>query len=171
MRWARRIEFVGDTANQVIPLIVFTRPGETNGIEHYDPQQLIVPGATNYTFHLPPPMREAEKILPGNWLVTVTMFDAAGERLNSFAGLMLTIGNIDLRMTRPELPTRVKAAEPIKATFKLDNRGDTKEKVTAIVAFTKPGTAKSIEFSFTRSPPDRRRSMPSSTRRHGRPRP
>lgn len=144
------LENVGDTANQVTPLIVFTRPGDTNGIEHYDPQQLVVPGASTYTFHLPPSVREAEKILPGNWLVTVTMFDAAGERLNSFAGLMLTIGNIDLRMTRPELPTRVKASEPIRATFKVDNRGDTKEKVTAIVAFTKPGTAKSVEFSFTR---------------------
>ncbi|HVH45152.1 MAG TPA: hypothetical protein VM925_22520 [Labilithrix sp.] len=144
------IENIGDTANRITPLIVFTRPGETAGIEHYDPQQLIVPGASTYTFRLSQQTREAEGILPGTWLVTVTMFDAAGERLNSFAGLPLAIGNIDVRMTRPELPTRVKSSEPLRATFKVDNRGDTKEKITAVVAFTKPGTTTSVEFAFTR---------------------
>lgn len=144
------LENIGDTANKITPLIVFTRPGETNGIEHYDPEQLIVPGASSYTFRISAATREAEKILPGAWLVTVTMFDAAGERLNSYAGLPLAIGNIDLRMTRPDLPARVKSSDPIVATFKIENHGDTKEKVTAIVAFTKPGTTKSIELSFTR---------------------
>ena len=144
------IENYGDTANKVTPLIVFTRPGETAGIEHYDPPQLVVPGTSTYTFRLSKKTREDEKIFPGSWLVTVTMFDAAGDRLNSFAGLPLSIGNIDIRMTRPELPARVKVGEALRATFKLENRGDTKEKVTAVVAFTKPGTDTSTEFSFTR---------------------
>ncbi len=144
------VENVGDTANKVTPLIVFTRPGETAGIEHYDPPQLMVPGTSTYTFRLSPKARAAEGIHPGAWLVTVTMFDAAGDRLNSFAGLPLAIGRSDLRMTRPELPARVKSEEPLRATFKLENRGETKEKVTAIVAFTKPGATTSEEFSFTR---------------------
>ena len=144
------IQNVGDTANKVTPLIVFTRPGETAGIEHYDPAQLVVPGTSTYTFRLSQRAREAEGILPGSWLVTVTMFDAAGDRLNSFAGLPLSIGNIDIRMTRPELPARVKSDEPLRVSFKLENRGDVKEKVTAIVAFTKPGTAAGAELSFTR---------------------
>lgn len=147
------IENVGDTANRVTPLIVFTRPGETTGIEHYEPPQLVVPGASTYTFHLSQHVREKEAILPGTWLVTVTMFDAAGDRLNSFAGLPLAIGNIDVRMTRPALPARIAATQPLRATFKLDNRGDTKEKITAIVAFTKPGTTNSVELAFTREIP------------------
>jgi hypothetical protein len=144
------VQNVGDTANKVTPLIAFTRPGETTSIEHYDAPQLVVPGASTITIRLSQQAREAERILPGSWLVTVTMFDAAGDRLNTFAGLPLLIGNIDIRMTRPELPTRVKSADPIRATFKLENRGDTKEKITAIVVFTKPGTTTSAEFSFTR---------------------
>lgn len=144
------VENVGDTANKVTPLIVFTRPGETAGIEHYDPPQLVVPGTSTYTFRLSRQTREAEGILPGSWLVTVTMFDAAGDRLNTFAGLPLAIGNTDIRMTRPDLPARVKSDEALRVTFKLENRGDTKEKVTAIVAFTKPGTTTSAELSFTR---------------------
>lgn len=144
------IENVGDTASRVTPLIVFTRPGETAGIEHYDPPELVVPGASTHTFRLSQETREREGIMPGSWLVTITMFDAAGDRLNSFAGLPLSIGNIDIRMTRPELPARVKSAEELRVVFKMENRGDIKEKVTAIVAFTKPGTTTSAEFSFTR---------------------
>lgn len=144
------IRNAGDTANRVTPLIVFTRPGGTAGIEHYDPAALVVPGASTYTLRLTAAARAAEGISPGAWLVTVTMFDAAGDRLGSFAGLPLTIGNVDVRATRPELPTRVKASEPLRATFKLDNRGDTTEKVTAVVAFTKPGTTTSVELAFVR---------------------
>jgi hypothetical protein len=144
------IENVGDSANRITPLVVFTRPGDTNGIEIYDPPQLIVPGTTNYTFRLTQQAREAKGVNPGTWLVTVTMFDAAGDRLNTFAGLPLAIGNIDIRMTRPEIPVHVKTSEPIRVTFKLENRGDTREKVTAVVAFTKPGTTTSREFVFNR---------------------
>jgi hypothetical protein len=147
------IENRGDTANRVTPLVVFTRPGETTGIEHYDPPVLAVPGASTYTLRLSQHAREAEKILPGSWLVTVTMFDAAGDRMNTFAGLPLTIGAIDVRMTRPELPSRVKASAALRTVFKLDNRGDTRDKVTAVVAFTKPGTTSSREFTFTRDVP------------------
>lgn len=143
----------GDTANRITPLIVFTRPGDTNGIEHYDPPQLVVPGSSSYTIRLSAQEREAEGIKPGSWLVTVTMFDAAGDRLGSYAGLPLAIGEVDLRMTRPVLPTRVKSSSPLRATFKLENRGDTSDKVTAIVAFTKPGTSASVEFAYTREIP------------------
>ncbi|HVM69291.1 MAG TPA: hypothetical protein VM204_05575, partial [Gaiellaceae bacterium] len=48
------VQNVGDTSNKVTPLIVFTRPGETRGIEHYDPPQLVVPGASSLAIHLPP---------------------------------------------------------------------------------------------------------------------
>jgi hypothetical protein len=81
------------------------------------------------------------------------MFDAAGDRLNSFAGLPLTIGAIDVRMARPELPTRVSVDAPLRAIFKLENRGDTPDRVTAVIAFTKPGTTTSREFTFTREVP------------------
>lgn len=147
------IENRGDTANKVTPLVVFTRPGETTGIEHYDPAVLAVPGASTYTLRLTPQAREAEGIHAGSWLVTITMFDAAGDRMNSFAGLPLTIGAIDIRMTRPELPSRVKSTAPIRAVFKLENRGDTPDKITAVVAFTKPGTSTSKELVFTREVP------------------
>lgn len=147
------IENVGDSSNRVTPLIVFTRPGETKGIEHYERPQLVLPGASTYVLRLSALAREAEGIAPGSWLVTVTMFDAAGDRLNSFAGLPLTIGSIDVRMTRPELPARLSARAPFRATFKLDNRGDTKDKITAIVTFTKPGTTTGHEFVFTREVP------------------
>ncbi|HVJ94527.1 MAG TPA: hypothetical protein VM580_32290, partial [Labilithrix sp.] len=43
---------VGDTANKVTPLIVFTRPGETAGIEHYDPAVLAIPGTSTITIRL-----------------------------------------------------------------------------------------------------------------------
>lgn len=144
------IQNVGDTANRVIPLVVFTRPGETTGIEHYDPPQLALPGASTYTMRLSNEARIAEGIGAGSWLVTVTMFDAAGDRLNSFAGLPLTIGTIDIHLVRPELPARVQTGAAIRATFKLENRGDTPDKITAVVAFTKPGTTGSHEFVFTR---------------------
>lgn len=147
------IENRGDTANKVTPLVVFTRPGETTGIEHYDPAVLAVPGASTYTLRLSAQAREAEGIRAGSWLVTVTMFDAAGDRMNSYAGLPLTIGAIDIRMTRPELPARVKRTEPIRTVFKLENRGDTRDKITAVVAFTKPGTTSSHELTFTREIP------------------
>lgn len=147
------IENRGDTANRVTPLVVFTRPGETTGIEHYDPPVLAVPGASTYTLRLSQHAREAEGIRPGSWLVTVTMFDAAGDRMNTFAGLPLTIGAIDIRMTRPELPVRVKRSAAIRTVFKLENRGDTSDKVTAVVAFTKPGTTSSHELVFTRDVP------------------
>lgn len=144
------IENLGDTANRVTPLVVFTRPGETAGIEHYEPPQLVVPGASTYALRLSQRTRAAERIGAGSWLVTVTMFDAAGERLNSFAGLPLTIGNVDVRMRRPELPVRVASAAPLVAKFKLENRGDTKDKITAVIAFTKPGASTSTEFTFVR---------------------
>lgn len=147
------IENVGDSANRVTPLVVFTRPGETKGIEHYESPQLVLPGKSTYELRLSPALREAEGITAGSWLVTVTMFDAAGDRLNSFAGLPLTIGSIDLRMTRPELPARVSAGAPFRATFKLENHGDTRDKITAIVTFTKPGTTTGREFVFTREIP------------------
>lgn len=147
------IQNVGDTANRVTPLIVFTRPGQTAGIEHYDPPELAVPGTSSHTFRLSAADREAEGIGPGSWLVTITIFDAAGERMNSFAGMPLTIGKIDLRLSRPELPSRVRRGEPIQARFRFENKGDTADKVQAIVALTKPGTTKSHEFVFTRDVP------------------
>ncbi|MDB5215188.1 MAG: hypothetical protein JWO86_3115 [Myxococcaceae bacterium] len=147
------IENVGDSSNRVTPLVVFTRPGETKGIEHYDPPQVVLPGTSTYVLRLTALARETERIAPGSWLVTVTMFDAAGDRLNSFAGLPLTIGSIDLRMTRPELPARVRAGAALHATFKLENHGDTKDRITAIVTFTKPGTTNGREFVFTRDVP------------------
>jgi hypothetical protein len=144
------IQNAGDTANRVTPLVVFTRPGETQGIEHYDPPQFALPGASTYTVRLSQQAREAEGIAAGSWLVTVTMFDAAGDRLNSFFGMQLTIGTIDIRMTRPELPTRVQGSLPLRTTFKFENRGDTQDKITAVISFTKPGTTASHEFIFTR---------------------
>jgi hypothetical protein len=143
----------GDTANKVTPLIVFTRPGETTGIEHYDPPVLAVPGTSTYALRLSPHARETEGIGAGSWLVTVTTFDAAGDRMNSFAGLPLTIGAIDIRMTRPELPARVKSAAAMRAVFRLENRGDTPDTITAVVTFTKPGTTASRELVFTREVP------------------
>jgi hypothetical protein len=147
------IENVGDSSNRVTPLVVFTRPGDTKGIEHYDSPQAVLPGTSTYTLRLTALAREAEGIAPGSWLVTVTMFDAAGDRLNSFAGLPLTIGSIDLRMTRPELPARVRAGAPLHATFKLENHGDTKDRISAVITFTKPGTTNGREFVFTRDVP------------------
>lgn len=147
------IQNVGDTANRVVPLVVFTRPGETQGIEHYDPPQLVLPGASVFAVRLSQQAREAEGIAPGSWLVTVTMFDAAGDRVNSYYGLPLTIGGIDIRMARPELPTRVAGAAQFRARFKLENKGDTTDKITAVVSFTKPGTTASHEFVFTRDAP------------------
>lgn len=143
----------GDTANKVTPLIVFTRPGETKGIEHYDPPVLAVPGTSSYVLRLSPRAREAEGIGAGSWLVTVTTFDAAGDRMNSFAGLPLTIGAIDIRMRRPELPTRVKRSAAMRAVFRLENQGDTPDTITAVVTFTKPGTTASHELVFTRTVP------------------
>lgn len=140
----------GDTANRVTPLVVFTRPGETIGIEHYDPPTLVVPGASSFEVRLTPATREKENIRSGSWLVTVTMFDSAGDRLSSFAGIPLAIGNIDLRMERPELPTRVGETDVLRARFTFDNRGDTADKITAVVAFTRPGTSQSHELTFTR---------------------
>lgn len=143
----------GDTANRVTPLVVFTRPGETAGIEHYEPPLLVVPGTSTYTVRLSRGAREKENVGAGAWLVTVTMFDAAGDRLNSYAGLPLTIGNIDLRFPRPDLPPKFRASEPLKVVFRFDNRGDTADKVSAVVAFTKPGTTASQEFVFAKVVP------------------
>ncbi len=147
------IQNVGDTANRVTPLIVFTRPGETVGIEHYDPPTLVVPGVATHTFRLSREAREAEKIGPGPWLVTITVFDAAGDRMSSFAGLPLAIGTVDLRLPRPDLPVRVKATEPVRATFRFENKGDTADKVTCVVAFTRPGSTATREVSFVRDVP------------------
>lgn len=147
---------LGDTANRVTPLIAFTRPGATAGIEHYAPPELVVPGAASYTIRLSREAREAAGVGPGSWLVTVTAFDAGGDRLSSYAGMPLTIGRIDLRMTRPVLPVHLSAHEALRALFELENRGDTPDKVSTVVAFTKPGTAASKEFVFTREiPPGR----------------
>ncbi len=147
------IHNIGDTANRVTPLIVFTRPGETTGIEHYDPPTLVVPGVAGHTFRLSRETREAEKIGPGAWLVTITVFDAAGDRMGSFAGLPLAIGTVDLRLPRPDLPVRVREAEPLRATFRFENKGDTADKVTCVVAFTRPGSTATQEVSFVREVP------------------
>ena len=147
------IQNLGDTASKVTPLIVFTRPGETRGIEHYDPPTLVVPGVASHTFRLSRAAREAEKIGPGAWLVTITVFDAAGDRMTSFAGLPLAIGAVDLRLPRPELPVKVRSSEPLRATFRFENRGDASDKVTCVVAFTRPGSAVTQEVSFVREVP------------------
>ena len=147
------INNVGDTANRITPLVVFTRPGDTAGIEYYEAPLLAPPGTSAFAVRISQKIRESKKIGPGSWLVTVTMFDGAGDRMNSFAGLPLTIGNIDLRLTRPELPTYLRSAAPLRVTFRFENHGDTYDKVTAVVAFTKPGTTSSKEFSFTREVP------------------
>lgn len=142
------IENVGDTGNRVTPLVVFTRPGDTRGIEHYEPAQLVPPGRSTYVVHLSPDIRETQKIGPGSWLVTVSMFDAVGDRMNSFAGLPLTIGSIDVRMKRPELPVRLKPNEALRAKFAFENLGDTPDTISAVVVFTKPGTTTGHEFTF-----------------------
>lgn len=147
------LQDLGDTANKVTPLVVFTRPGETKGIEHYDPPIPVVPGTAEHVFRLSRERREAEGIGPGAWLVTITAFDAAGDRLTSFAGLPLQIGIVDLHLARPELPVRVRATEPVRATFRFENKGDTKDKVTCVVAFTKPGSTQTKEVSFVREIP------------------
>ncbi len=144
------IENRGDTANRVTPLVVFTRPGETTGIEYYEPAVLSVPGASRYTLRLTAEARENAGIDAGSWLLTITTFDAAGDRMNSFAGIPLTIGTIDVRMVRPTLPVRVRRGEALRVGFRFENRGDTKDKVSAAVAFTKPGTTFSREYTFTR---------------------
>lgn len=144
------LENVGDTPNRVTPLVVFTRPGETAGIEHYEPPALVVPGISRLVVTIPRPARDTEGVGAGTWLVTVTMFDATGSRLASYAGLPLTIGQVDLRMTRPELPVRVAQGEDLRVRFRLENRGDVADRVSAVVAFTKPGAPGSIEFAFSR---------------------
>ena len=147
------IENRGDTANRVTPLVVFTRPGTTTGIEHYDAPLLVVPGTASYTLRLTREQREAKKIGAGSWLVTVTTFDSAGDRMNSFAGLPLTIGTIDMRVARPELPVRLADHALLRVVFKLGNRGDTSDQISAVVAFTKPGTTASHEFVFKKDVP------------------
>lgn len=138
----------GDTANRVTPLVVFTRPGQTAGIEHYEAPLLVVPGAATYTVVLGREAREADGVGAGSWLVTVTTFDSAGDRMNSFAGIPLTIGVIDVRVSRPELPVRLAESDALRAVFRFENRGDTPDQVTAVVTFTKPGTTASHEFVF-----------------------
>ena len=147
------VENVGDTGNQVTPLIVFTRPGDTKGLEHYDPAKLVPPGISSIDVHLSRAAREKLGVIAGSWLVTVSMFDSAGDRLNSFAGLPITIGNIDIKMSRPELPVRVKSNEVLKTKFRFENTGDTEDSISAVIVFTKPGTTVGHELTFTRKVP------------------
>lgn len=147
------VENRGDTPNRVTPLVVFTRPRDTKGLEHYGEPISAPPGVTRHRVRLTQDERLKLGVLPGPWLVTVTMFDAAGDRMNTYPGIPLTIGSIDVHMLRPDVPVKVPATEPIKVTFHFENKGDTADVVTAAVVFTKPGTPTGQELVFVREVP------------------
>lgn len=141
------VENVGDTANKVTALAVFTRPGDTAGIEVYQTGLLAPRGRSTQEMRIPKVLRDEKKIGDGTWLLTVSAFDAAGDRVNSFAGMLLTIGTIRVRVVRkPALPQTLRLIEPLVIPVEMENAGDTADPVSVVVVLTKAGTREGHEF-------------------------
>lgn len=136
----------GDTASPATALLVFTRPGGTKGIEYYVRDLMVAPGGARHVVSMPPDKRRALGVGPGAWLVTATAFDGAGERMASYAGNVLTIGTVQLSLSRaPNMSAVIEARDDFKVNLTVENRGDAEDEFTAVLIFTRAELEKPIE--------------------------
>lgn len=131
---------VGDSPNKMTALIVFTRPGATAGIEHYVHDLVVLPGTSTQEVVLTPEGREKIAVSGGSWLVTLTSFDAAGDRLQSISGQPLTIGRLNVRLGgRPKYPKSVSTTDALVVDVPFSNWGDIDDKANVVLTFARPG--------------------------------
>ncbi|MBI3616489.1 MAG: hypothetical protein HY211_08255 [Candidatus Omnitrophica bacterium] len=140
----------GDTADRVTALLVFTPPGQTTGVEVYTTNLLVNPGSMTQTVTLTSAQRLAKGVNPGRWLVTATGFDGLGTRLLTVPGHLLTIGSIIVTLNSiGAIPTGIDATADLSVDFNFENTGDTPDRVTALLVFTRPGDTTGIEIYTT----------------------
>lgn len=139
----------GDTQSPVTALLVFTRPGDTRGIEYYVRDLLVPPGGAKHVVSLNAQKRRELGVGPGAWLVTASAFDGAGERMGSYPGNILTIGSFQLSLPGPPAMSAViDAQEDFTLRFTVDNRGDAEDELTAVLIFTRSDIPKPIEYQL-----------------------
>gem|GEM_PF-5667720 len=144
----------GNFSDPLTALVVFTPVGSTDpadSIEMYVSGMSSNPGRTFHSI-----MRTGQQLRnlgvnPGRWLITVTAFNALDERLESYYGHLMTIGDIRVTLpTQPALPSSVGISDDFTAQFTFVNAGDTADRpVTALLVFTPVGAtdpAQSKEF-------------------------
>ena len=136
----------GDIASEATALVAFTRPDDTQSIEHYKPKLNVPPGGATHVLRLNAAQRKKLGIGPGAWLVTAAAFDGSGERLMSSPGNLLMIGKVLSTPTAPVVTSPVTQAQGITVTLTFKNDGDVTDKVTAVLLFSRPDVPKPIEY-------------------------
>ncbi len=136
----------GDTVAKVTALLVFTKPGETKGVEVYFPDLMVKPGTSTHTAVVDSARRTALGIAPGPWLVTATAFDGAFNRVETYAGTALTIGAIGVTLAdAPSILHAIGREQDFEAEFTFENAGDTADRVVALLVFQREGVPHPIE--------------------------
>jgi hypothetical protein len=139
----------GDIPARVTALVVFTRPDQTKGIELYVPNLNVPPGGAKHSVRVPPAKRRELGVGAGAWLITVSAFHGAEQRMASFPGHLLMIGKVLSQPTAPTLSAaQIAQAQDLTVTLALKNDGDVEDLVTAVLIFTAPGAAKPIEYKL-----------------------
>jgi len=141
-----------DTTHKVTALLVFTKPGTTDGIEFYTTGLDAAPGSSTLTITLDSATRLGKGVTPGRWLVTATGFDeGTGGRLETYPGKLLAIGSIGPTTLNSvsSLPSQSAVTDSLIGTFTFSNGGDTEDLVSALFVFTQPGTTTGKEIYKT----------------------
>lgn len=147
----------GNFSDPLTALLAFTPVGSTDPaetIEIYVSGFNADPGSASHRIFRTAQQLRDRGINPGRWLVTMTAFNAQDQRLESYYGHLLTIGDIRVTLpTQPVLPSSIGASGDYSADFTFVNNGDTADKATALLVLTPVGAtdpSQSKEFYFTR---------------------
>jgi hypothetical protein len=139
----------GDIPARVTALLVFTRPDQTQGIELYVPNLMVPPRGAKHVVRVGLAKRRELGVGAGAWLITASAFDDAEQRLASYPGHLLMIGQVLSQPVPPTLSASpIEQAQELGVTFTLKNDGDVEDLVTAVLIFSGPGAAKPIEYKL-----------------------
>lgn len=144
----------GDATARATALLVFTRPGTENSIEHYEPNLIVPPGGAKHVVRVSAALRRKLGVGNGVWLVGASGFDAAGGRMASYPGNPLSIGKV-ITLAAPEVRSPIQESDDLDLKLTVRNDSEVGTDFSALLIFTRAGDPKSVEYERDglRAPP------------------
>lgn len=131
-------------------LVAFTLKGASKSREHVWKLD-VTPGTTTAKLELTRAQLEKEKITPGHYTLTFTLFDerekpSAPGKL-TLSGLPFSLGESKELLTRPPVvPGAISRDGELAVPFVFSNKGDIPGDATALLVFTRPDDTQGIEY-------------------------
>ena len=131
-------------------LVAFTLQGATRSREHVWKLD-VAPGTTTAKLELPHAQLVKEKIIPGHYTLTFTLFDEREKPSDpgklTLSGLPFSLGASKEALTRaPAVPAAIARDGELAVPFVFSNTGDIASEATALLVFTRPDATEGIEY-------------------------